>query len=114
MLRETGSLQSWIVEMVAPDITTHRNVEIREIGLDTRGARLVHVRMHPGSRIVGTVHEYEHEYVVILKGRVTIDVSGRIIQGKPDVIVNVPAGTSHGYMPVDDEIVEMLAIYRPD
>src|SRR5260370_32036242 len=99
MLRQVGTLQSWTIDMVKPDTATHRNVEIREVGLDSRGARLVHVRMLPGSRIVGTTHDYEHELVVILKGRVTIDVDGRIIQGKHGVIVNVPAGISHGYVP---------------
>jgi mannose-6-phosphate isomerase-like protein (cupin superfamily) len=70
--------------------------------------------MHPGSRITGTVHYDDHELVVIMKGRPRIDVEGHTIYGTPGMIVNVPVSTSHSYVPMDDELVEMLAIYRPD
>jgi quercetin dioxygenase-like cupin family protein len=106
---------AWDIDGIEPDITIHANVEIREVGLAAEGAHVTHVRMLPGSRIVGTVHPHEHELVFVRKGRVTADISGTLVKGRPGTIFNIPRGVIHGYLPErSDQVVELLAIYAPD
>lgn len=108
------ALLAWNLDNVEPDTTVHPNVEIRDMGLDPRGAHLTHVRMLPGSQIVGTVHPDEHEYVWVLQGAVTANIGGQIVPGAPGTNFNIEAGLEHGYVPVDPEgVVELLAIYMP-
>lgn len=104
----------WQIDDVAPDCTVHPHVEVREIQLDSRGVHLTHVRMNPGAVIEGTVHEDEHETILVLKGRVYARFDGKDHYGEPGTLFNIPRGATHGYYPLtDNETVELLAIYMP-
>jgi quercetin dioxygenase-like cupin family protein len=113
------ALSKWNLGDVTPDTTIHRGVEVREVQMDPRGAHLTHVRIYGerGARIVSTVHDDEHETIVVLRGLVTADINGVKHPGMPGTIFNIPRGAVHGYTPMLQSgplaTVELLAIYQP-
>jgi quercetin dioxygenase-like cupin family protein len=115
MLPLLSTVLGWTFDDIVPDLTVHENVEVREVGLDSRGPHMTHVRMHGGlgAKIEGTIHNDEHEYVLVLTGEVEANIGGCLKQGGPGTIFNIPRGVVHGYRPLNGGLVEVLAIYAP-
>lgn len=114
MFKPAIAIPAWQIADVRPDTTLHAGVEVREVGIERRGLHLTHVRINPGSRIVGTTHPDEHELVLVMQGCVNAHIGDAIVLGRPGTIFNIPQGVVHGYFPVHgDEVVELLAMYAP-
>ena len=124
------TLSRWTVQDVVPDTGVHAHVEVRELQFDSRGTHVTHVRLYGerGAKIVGTVHDDEHETIYVLRGYVIADIDGQRHYGGPGTIFNIPAGATHGYTPIapsmperimasslgtESGVVELLAIYNP-
>ncbi|HKX24381.1 MAG TPA: cupin domain-containing protein [Candidatus Saccharimonadales bacterium] len=126
---DTRTLARWTIDDVTPDTGVHVNVEVRELQFDPRGVHMTHVRIYGGrgAKIVGTVHDDEHETIYVLRGAVVADIDGQRHTGLPGTIFNIPAGAVHGYTPIrlpssglvammtgeEPDVVELLAIYNP-
>jgi quercetin dioxygenase-like cupin family protein len=130
MQADTRTLGRWTVQDVVPDTSVHAHVEVRELQFDPRGTHVTHVRLYggKGAKIVGTVHDDEHETIYVLRGNVVADIDGQRHYGSPGTIFNIPAGATHGYTPIaptmpelimansfgtEPGVVELLAIYNP-
>lgn len=109
------ALRRWNFDDIAPDLTVHPHVEVREVQLSPLGTHMTFVRMYGGmgAKIEGTRHPHEHESVVVLKGYVIANIGGLEYEGGPRTVFDIRMGEVHGYTPKDRCLVELLAIYNP-
>ena len=75
---------------------------------------LVEVTVRPGGVVAAAhVHPYQDERFEVVSGRVTFQLDGQELVGRPGDVVLVPAGSAHKFWNAGDEDVRFVTEVRP-